>query len=142
MEYSPCIGGRKAVSFEECGCGALGVEDGAMSEACVFCKIVNGELPAAKVYEDARFLVFKDIHPAAPVHWLAIPKRHIARLSQAEEGDRELLGDLMLAIGRVARDQGLEAYRMIINDGAGAGQTVFHLHAHILSGREFGERLV
>ncbi len=113
-----------------------------MSGECVFCKIVAGEIPSAKVYEDDRFLVFKDINPAATVHWLAIPKKHIARLSEAKGEDRELLGDLLLTVGHVARERNLDAYRLIVNDGAGAGQTVFHLHAHILSGKELGERLL
>ncbi len=113
-----------------------------MSQDCIFCRIVAGEIPSDKVYEDDNFLVFKDIRPAAPVHLLAIPKRHIARLSEAGADDRSLLGDLMLTIGHVAREQGLESYRLIVNDGAGAGQTVFHLHAHILSGRQLGEKLL
>lgn len=113
-----------------------------MSRDCVFCRIIQGEIPSSKVYEDDNFLVFKDIHPAAPVHLLAIPKRHIARLSEAGPEDRDLLGGLMLAVGHVAREQGLDAYRLIVNDGEGAGQTVFHLHAHILSGRRLGEKLL
>ncbi len=113
-----------------------------MGGECVFCKIVTGEIPSTKVYEDDKFLVFKDINPAAPVHWLAIPKKHIPRLSEAKGEDRDLLGDLLLVVGHVAREQNLGAYRLIVNDGAGAGQTVFHLHAHILSGKEMGERLL
>ncbi len=113
-----------------------------MSQDCIFCRIVAGEIPSDKVYEDDNFLVFKDIHPAAPVHLLAVPKKHIARLSEAGADDRSLMGDFMLTIGHVAREQGLESYRLIVNDGAGAGQTVFHLHAHILSGRQLGEKLL
>ncbi len=113
-----------------------------MSDTCIFCRIVRGEIPSDKVYEDKDFIAFKDIHPAAPVHLLLIPKAHIARLSEAGEGDAALLGGLMLAAGKVARDQKLDSYRFIINDGAGAGQTVFHLHAHILSGRQLGEKLI
>ncbi len=113
-----------------------------MSDTCIFCRIVRGEIPSDKVYEDKDFIAFKDIHPAAPVHLLLIPKAHIARLSGAGEGDAALLGGLMLAAGKVARDQKLDSYRFIINDGAGAGQTVFHLHAHILSGRQLGEKLI
>lgn len=113
-----------------------------MDGECIFCRIVRGEIPSGVVYEDDRFLVFKDINPAAPVHWLAIPKKHIPRLSEAGEEDRALLGELMLTVGRVARAERLDSYRLIINDGAGAGQTVFHLHAHILSGRQLGEKLL
>ncbi len=113
-----------------------------MSQECVFCKIVTGEIPSDKVFEDDDFLVFKDINPAAPVHLLAIPKRHIARLSEAQNQDADLLSRFMLLIGTVAREQSLNSFRLIINDGAGAGQTVFHLHAHILGGGQFSEKLL
>lgn len=113
-----------------------------MSQDCIFCRIAKQEIPSTKVYEDDSFIVFKDINPAAPVHLLAIPKKHVARLSEAGPEDRGMLGDLMLVIGHVAREQGLDSYRLIVNDGAGAGQTVFHLHAHILSGREMSEKLL
>ncbi len=113
-----------------------------MSQECIFCKIVKGEIPSAKVYEDDDFLVFKDINPAAPVHLLAIPKRHVARLSGAQTQDADLLGRFMLLIGTVAREQSLGSFRLIINDGEGAGQTVFHLHAHILGGSRFSEKLL
>lgn len=113
-----------------------------MSDACIFCKIVGGEIPSTKVYEDDGFIAFKDIKPAAPVHLLVIPRRHVARLSEARAGDGEMLGKLLLTVGHVAREHELDSYRLIINDGAGAGQTVFHLHAHILSGRDLGERLL
>lgn len=112
------------------------------SQTCIFCKIVDGGIPSSKVYEDDDFLAFRDINPAAPVHILVIPKRHIARLSEAETADGILLGRLMLLVGHIAKEQGLSSYRLIINDGEGAGQTVFHLHAHILSGREMGEKLL
>lgn len=113
-----------------------------MSENCIFCRIVGGEIPSTKVYGDDNFLAFKDINPAAPVHLLVVPKKHIARLSEAKAEDAALLGQLMLTVGHIAREQGLDAYRLIINDGEGAGQTVFHLHAHILSGRTLGEKLL
>ncbi len=113
-----------------------------MEKDCVFCRIVRGEIPSTKVYEDNGYLVFRDIHPAAPTHLLAVPKRHVAKLSACGEDERELLAGLMLAAGKVAKLEGLESFRLIINDGAGAGQTVFHLHAHVLGGREMGERLL
>ncbi len=113
-----------------------------MSENCIFCRIVNREIPSTNVYEDDNFLAFRDIKPAAPVHLLVIPKKHIARLSEAGAEDAALLGQFMLTVGHIAREQNLESYRLIINDGAGAGQTVFHLHAHILSGRQLGEKLL
>ena len=113
-----------------------------MGEECVFCRIAANEIPSTKVYENEDFLVFKDIHPAAPVHLLAIPKKHIARLSEAGPADAGVLGDLLLVVGTVVRREKLDHYRLIINDGAGAGQTVFHLHAHILSGPGLGEKLL
>lgn len=113
-----------------------------MGHDCVFCKIVAGEIPSAKVYEDDDFLAFRDINPAAPTHILVIPKRHIARLSEAAATDGMLLGRLMLLVGHIAREQGLDSCRLIVNDGAGAGQTVFHLHAHILGGAEMTEKLL
>lgn len=113
-----------------------------MAEDCVFCRIVRGEIPSTKVYEDGGFLAFRDINPAAPVHLLVIPKKHIARLSEAAESDAGLLSGLLLTVGKVAKEQRLDSYRLIINDGAGAGQTVFHLHAHMLGGRQLGEKLL
>ncbi len=111
-------------------------------EECLFCKIIAGQIPAGKVYENADYLVFKDIKPAAPVHWLVVPKRHLDRLAHAAAADRDLLGGLLLAANAAARENGLEDYRLIINDGPGAGQTVFHLHAHILAGTVLGEKLL
>lgn len=113
-----------------------------MAGDCVFCRIVKGEIPSTKVYEDDDFLAFKDINPAAPVHLLIIPKKHVARLSEADKADAGVLSGLLLTAGKVAREQKLDSFRLIINDGAGAGQTVFHLHAHILSGRQLGEKLL
>lgn len=113
-----------------------------MADDCVFCRIIKGEIPSTKVYEDGDFLAFKDIDPAAPVHLLVIPKTHIPRLSAATEKDAALLAGLLLTVGKVAREQHLDSYRLVVNDGAGAGQTVFHLHAHMLGGRELGEKLL
>jgi histidine triad (HIT) family protein len=113
-----------------------------MADDCVFCRIARGEIPSTKVYEDGQFLAFKDIHPAAPVHLLVIPKKHIERVSEATPGDAEMLGGLLLAAGTVARREKLDHFRLIINDGAGAGQTVFHLHMHILGGVGLGEKLL
>jgi histidine triad (HIT) family protein len=102
---------------------------------CLFCKIVAGEIPASAVRESDRFLAFRDINPQAPVHVLAIPKEHVASLDAAS--DASLLGELMLFARDVARDEGVveDGYRVVINTNAGAGQTVFHVHAHILGGR-------
>jgi histidine triad (HIT) family protein len=101
----------------------------------VFGRIARGELPARIVYEDDRCLAFHDVDPKAPVHLLVIPRQPIARLSQAETGDEALLGHLLLVAARVAREVGLADYRLVVNDGPGAGQTVFHLHLHVLGGR-------
>ena len=109
----------------------------ATREYCIFCKIVAGEIPAAKVYEDERAVAFRDINPQAPTHALVIPRSHIASLAEAAESDEALLGHLLRVAARVASDEGhAEAgYRTVINNGAGAGQTVFHIHVHVLGGR-------
>lgn len=102
----------------------------------LFSKIVAREIPADIVYEDEHCLAFRDINPQAPIHVLLIPKREIPKLADAGEGDAALLGHLMLAAGKVARQLGVgDAFRLVVNNGAGAGQTVFHLHLHLLAGR-------
>jgi len=102
----------------------------------LFSKIIVREIPADIVYEDERCLAFRDINPQAPTHVLLIPKQEIARLADASTADQDLLGHLLLAAGRVARQLGVgEAFRLVVNNGADAGQTVFHLHLHILAGR-------
>jgi histidine triad (HIT) family protein len=106
----------------------------------IFGKIIAGEIPAEKIYEDEHCIAINDISPQAPVHVLVIPKKAIARLADAEPQDQALLGHLMLAAGKVARQLGVDdAFRLIVNNGAGAGQTVFHLHLHIIAGRSFAE---
>jgi histidine triad (HIT) family protein len=104
---------------------------------CLFCKIAAGEIPAQLVYEDDRAVAFRDINPQAPTHVLVIPREHLASLADAEDGQESLLGHLLLAAARVARAGGLaeSGYRTVINNGAGAGQSVFHLHLHVLGGR-------
>jgi histidine triad (HIT) family protein len=104
---------------------------------CIFCKIVAGEIPAQLVYEDEGAVAFRDINPQAPTHVLVIPRTHVASLAEAGEGHESLLGRLLLAAARVAREAGLaeSGYRTVINSGAGAGQSVFHLHLHVLGGR-------
>ncbi|MBX3660878.1 MAG: histidine triad nucleotide-binding protein [Burkholderiales bacterium] len=102
----------------------------------LFSKIIAREIPADIVYEDEHCLAFRDINPQAPVHVLLIPKREIPKLADAAADDQALLGHLLLAAGRVARQLGVgEAFRLVVNNGAGAGQTVFHLHLHLLAGR-------
>ena len=107
----------------------------------IFSRIIARELPADIVYEDELCLAFKDIHPQAPVHVLVVPKQEIARLADAQSGDQALLGHLLLAVGKIARQLGVDdAFRVVISNGAEAGQTVFHLHLHLLGGKHFSER--
>lgn len=102
---------------------------------CIFCRIAQGEIPAAKVYEDDLILAFKDIRPIAPVHVLVIPKQHIESLATAGAGDTEVLGRLFATIGKIAAEQGAtDGFRTIINSGKVGGQEVYHLHAHIIGG--------
>jgi histidine triad (HIT) family protein len=102
----------------------------------LFSKIIAREIPADIVYEDSDCLAFRDINPQAPTHVLLIPKREIPKLADAGEADQDLLGHLLLAAGKVARQLGVgDAFRLVVNNGAEAGQTVFHLHLHILAGR-------
>ena len=104
----------------------------------IFQKIIDKGLPADIIYEDELALVFKDINPVAPTHLLIIPKKQIEKVSDAEDQDKELLGHLLLVAGKVARDLGIdEAFRLVVNNGAGAQQTVFHLHIHLIAEREF-----
>ena len=101
----------------------------------IFGKIARGEVPSKQVYEDDRCLAFHDVAPQAPTHILVIPRKPIERLSRADGDDEALLGHLLLVAARVAKEAGLADYRLVVNDGAGAGQTVFHLHLHVLGGR-------
>lgn len=109
-------------------------------EKTIFGKIVDGELPSDKLYEDDHCIVIKDISPQAPTHVLIIPRTPIPRLVDADPEHQALLGHLLLVAGKVAKQLGVdEAFRLIINNGAGAGQTVFHLHLHILASKAFEE---
>jgi len=104
---------------------------------CIFCKIVAGEIPSEKLYEDDDVLAFWDISPQSPKHFLVIPKKHIDRPVDAEEGDDALVGKLLRVGAQIATEQGTgDAYRVIFNNGKKAGQVVFHLHMHILGGKE------
>lgn len=104
---------------------------------CIFCKIVAGEIPARKVREDDHILAFHDIDPKAPTHILLIPKQHIASLAEAKPKDQELLGRLLLDASAIAAEQGLgQGYRVVISTGPMGGQTVDHLHVHLLGGRQ------
>lgn len=102
----------------------------------IFSKIISREIPADIVYEDEECLAFKDINPQAPMHILIIPKKPIARLADAAAEDQQMLGHLMLKASEIAEQQGYgDAFRLVVNNGSGAGQAVFHLHLHILGGR-------
>jgi histidine triad (HIT) family protein len=104
----------------------------------LFSKIIKRQIPADIVFEDELCLAFRDINPQAPVHILIIPKKPIATLTDAAATDQDLLGHLLLTANRIAAAEGIgEAYRLVVNNGAGAGQSVFHLHVHILGGRSF-----
>ena len=107
------------------------------NESCLFCKIVAGEIPAEFVHQDERCVVIRDIHPQAPMHVLVIPRDHLESLEDASQKEEILLGHLLRVAARIANDlgHGESGYRTVINTGAGAGQSVFHLHVHVLGGR-------
>ena len=103
---------------------------------CLFCRMIRGEVPTRKVYEDERAFAFEDINPQAPTHVLIIPKKHIAGLKEAQESEAELLGYCQLVAAKIARQRGIEdGYRTVYNVGPKAGQSVFHLHLHLIGGR-------
>lgn len=107
-----------------------------LKDDCLFCKIIRGEIPSAKVYEDDKMLVFKDIEPKAKVHLLAVPKDHFKLLSEMDEKKAELVKYMLEKIPQIAAENGCEnGYRLVVNQGEDAGQTVFHLHIHILGGQ-------
>jgi histidine triad (HIT) family protein len=107
---------------------------------CLFCRIVQKTIPAKIVYEDDRTLAFDDINPQAPVHTLIIPKQHVSAVQDCRDQDRDLLAQLLITCANVAKQKGLvdSGYRIVTNTGSDAGQTVFHLHLHILGGRHLG----
>ena len=108
-------------------------------ENCLFCKIINGEIPANKVYEDDEILAFKDINPIAPVHILVIPKKHISCAKDIKQEDEALIGRMFSVINQIADELKLEnGYRIINNCGEDGGQEVMHLHFHLLGGRKLG----
>ena len=110
-----------------------------MDPDCLFCKIVAGEIPTPLIYESERVIGFDDINPQAPVHALFIPRRHIATLNDADPDDAALLGELMLAARQVAAQRGVadDGYRLNLNCNRDGGQTVYHIHLHLLAGRSF-----
>lgn len=113
-----------------------------MTSECLFCRIARGELPSRKAYEDDEFLAFHDIHPAAPVHLLVIPKQHLDSLDDVRPEHEALLGKLTLLAPRLAKEQGCDnGFRVVINNGPDGGQEVYHLHMHILGGPRPWKRL-
>jgi len=108
-------------------------------EGCIFCKIADGTIPSTRVFEDERCIAFQDLSPQAPTHLLIIPRDHVDSLDKADGGHRDMLGHLLLTAAQIAREQGFaeNGYRVVINTNADGGQTVFHLHVHLLAGRPF-----
>ena len=102
---------------------------------CIFCRIVAGEIPSKKVYEDATVFAFEDIAPKAPTHVLVVPRRHVEKLADVGPEDAGLLGALAERAAAIAKERGLSDFRLVANNGEGAGQSVFHLHFHLLGGR-------
>jgi histidine triad (HIT) family protein len=104
---------------------------------CLFCRIVQGTIPAKKVYEDEHTLAFEDINPQAPTHVLIVPRKHISGLKEAQAEDAELIGRLHLAAAAIGRERGIEdGYRTVLNVGPKSGQSVFHMHVHLIGGRD------
>ena len=105
---------------------------------CIFCQIAKKDLPAAIIYEDEKVIAFKDINPIAPIHYLIIPKKHIASVNRLEAQDKELVGEMFLAAKKIAKDQGIadNGYRLVFNVGKDSGQMVDHLHLHLLGGKK------
>lgn len=101
---------------------------------CIFCKIVNGEINASKIYEDDEVIAFNDIRPIAPVHFLIIPKQHVESLAECNPDHEALLGRMLLLAPRLAQEKGLKGFRTMINTGREGGQEVFHLHVHVFGG--------
>jgi histidine triad (HIT) family protein len=106
---------------------------------CIFCKIATGEIPSQRVYEDDVCVAFNDLSPQAPTHILVIPRLHLDSLDKASDSDRDQLGHLLLTTAQIARERGFadDGYRVVLNTNADGGQTVFHLHVHLLAGRPF-----
>ena len=104
---------------------------------CLFCKILDGEIPCDKVYENDQVIAFRDVNPQAPTHILVIPRKHISTVNDLTADDKKIVGEMMLAAQQIAKQEGIEeiGYRLIMNCNEGAGQTVFHIHLHILGGR-------
>ena len=109
---------------------------------CVFCEIINGNIPSTKVYEDDMMVAFKDLNPVAPVHILAVPKEHIECANDINENNSKYVAHIFEKLSEIAKSQGIESYRIINNCGSDAGQSVLHLHFHLIGGIEMGEKLL
>ena len=109
-----------------------------MTTDCLFCKIAAGDIPAEKLFEDEEMLAFRDLAPQAPVHFLVIPKKHIKDPAAVGPEDEGLIGRMMRTGSQVAKENGITDFRLLFNNGADAGQTVFHIHMHVLGGRSLG----
>ena len=111
-------------------------------EDCLFCKIVKGEIPSTKVYEDEEILAFNDIEPIAPIHILVVPKKHITSLAHMEDGDEVLVGKIYKVINKIAEEKGFkeDGFRVVVNCGENGGQEVMHLHFHVLAGKKLGNK--
>jgi len=108
-----------------------------MIKDCIFCKIIKGKIPCKKVYEDKNIFAFYDINPVAPVHILIVPKKHINNLGSVTKDDKDVLGEIQLVARKIAKDVGIsDAFRLLIASGKDAGQSVFHLHYHLIGGWE------
>ncbi len=105
---------------------------------CLFCKIATGEISTDKVYEDDTYVAFTDINPQAPTHILIIPKRHISQIAEMRPDDAAVIGGLFSLAAQICAERALTDYRLVINNGEGAGQTMFHIHLHVLAGRQMG----
>ena len=105
---------------------------------CIFCKIVGGEIPADIVYEDEKYMAFKDINPKAPIHILIIPKKHIEKLADIDDSNKNIIADMVIVANKVAEQLGIDktGYRVVINNGPDAGQEVYHIHMHLLGGKK------
>lgn len=113
-------------------------------EDCIFCKIINGEIPSEKLYEDDEVIAFKDIQPAAPIHVLVVPKKHISNLLEVKKEDSYLISHIYEVINKLAKDLSIEeeGFRVIVNCGKDAGQEVMHIHFHLLAGKKLGGKII
>ena len=113
-------------------------------EDCVFCKIINREIPSTIVYEDEKVIAFNDVNPAAPIHILVVPKKHIETLLDVTSEDSELISYIYQVINKIAKEQGFDkqGFRVIVNCGKDSGQEVMHIHFHVLGGKKLGDKIV